>query len=173
MSKILLITIATGNYHPFIEPMVGSAREFFLSSEFHDVNFLVFTDKPTLIPDHSDIHTSIWCHRPWPYPTLFRYHAFLSQKDFISEYDYLFFCDADMLFVAPVGNEILADGLVATVHPGFYNKTVNELNRVQILLNQTRETYATKEDLRDQSTRIFETLHRLEDKLDNLISKHG
>jgi hypothetical protein len=54
-----------------------------------------------------------------------------------------------------------------------FNKTVNELNRVQILLNQTRETYSTKEDLRDQSTRIFETLHRLEDKLDNLISKHG
>jgi hypothetical protein len=54
-----------------------------------------------------------------------------------------------------------------------FNKTVNELNRVQILLNQTRETYATKDDLRDQSTRIFETLHRLEDKLDNLISKHG
>ena len=45
-----------------------------------------------------------------------------------------------------------------------FNKTINELNRVQILLNQTRETYATKEDLRDQSTRIFETLHRLEDK---------
>ena len=54
-----------------------------------------------------------------------------------------------------------------------FNKTINELNRVQILLNQTRENYATKEDLRDQSTRIFETLHRLEDKLDNLISKHG
>ena len=54
-----------------------------------------------------------------------------------------------------------------------FNKTINELNRVQILLNQTRETYATKEDLRDQSIRIFETLHRLEDKLDNLISKHG
>jgi len=54
-----------------------------------------------------------------------------------------------------------------------FNKTINELNRVQILLNQTRENYATKEDLRNQSDRIFETLHRLEDKLDNLISKHG
>ena len=54
-----------------------------------------------------------------------------------------------------------------------FNKTINELNRVQILLNQTRENYATKEDLRDQSARIFETLHRLEDKLDNLISRHG
>ena len=54
-----------------------------------------------------------------------------------------------------------------------FNKTINELNRVQILLNQTRETYATKEDLRDQSARIFETLRRLEDKLDNLISRHG
>ena len=54
-----------------------------------------------------------------------------------------------------------------------FNKTINELNRVQILLNQTRESYATKEDLRDQSARLFETLHRLEDKLDNLISRHG
>lgn len=54
-----------------------------------------------------------------------------------------------------------------------FNKTINELNRVQILLNQTRENYATKEDLRDQSARLFETLHRLEDKLDNLISRHG
>ena len=54
-----------------------------------------------------------------------------------------------------------------------FNKTINELNRVQILLNQTRENYATKEDLRNQSDRIFETLHRLEDKLDNLISRHG
>ena len=50
---------------------------------------------------------------------------------------------------------------------------VKEVKRIQILLNQTREQYSTKEDLRDQSTRIFETLHRLEDKLDNLISKHG
>lgn len=50
---------------------------------------------------------------------------------------------------------------------------VKEVKRIQILLNQTRETYATKEDLKDNSARIFETLHRLEDKLDNLISKHG
>ena len=50
---------------------------------------------------------------------------------------------------------------------------VKEVKRIQILLNQTRETYATKEDLKDNSNRIFETLHRLEDKLDNLLSKHG
>jgi hypothetical protein len=128
MSKVLLIAIATGKYHSFIEPMIGSAREFFLSGESHDVNFLVFTDNPTLIPDHSDTYTSVWEHRPWPYPTLLRYHAFLSQKDFISGYDYLFYCDADMLFVAPVGDEILVDGLVATIHPGFYNKHINDFS---------------------------------------------
>lgn len=50
---------------------------------------------------------------------------------------------------------------------------VKEVKRIQILLNQTRESYATKEDLKDNSNRIFETLHRLEDKLDNLLSKHG
>lgn len=50
---------------------------------------------------------------------------------------------------------------------------VKEVKRIQILLNQTREQYSTKADLKDQSSRIFETLHRLEDKLDNLLSKHG
>ena len=43
--------------------------------------------------------------------------------------------------------------------------------RLQILLNKTREEYATKEDLRDTSSRVMEALHRLEDKLDKVLSK--
>jgi len=52
-----------------------------------------------------------------------------------------------------------------------FNKMFAEVKRLQILLNKTREEYSTKEDLRDTSGRVMEALHRLEDKLDKVLSK--
>ena len=52
-----------------------------------------------------------------------------------------------------------------------FNKMFGEVKRLQILLNKTREEYATREDLRDASGRVMEALHRLEDKLDKVLSK--
>jgi len=52
-----------------------------------------------------------------------------------------------------------------------FNKMFSEVKRLQILLNKTREEYATKEDLRHTSSRVMEALHRLEDKLDKVLSK--
>ena len=53
-----------------------------------------------------------------------------------------------------------------------FNKMFAEVKRLQILLNKTREEYASKEDLRHTSNRIIETLNRLEDKLDKALT-HG
>jgi len=47
----------------------------------------------------------------------------------------------------------------------------NELKRLSILLNRTREDYATKVELRDDMDRLMEALHRLEDKLDRVLSR--
>ena len=52
-----------------------------------------------------------------------------------------------------------------------FSKMFSEVKRLQILLNKTREEYASKEDLRHTSNRIVETLNRLEDKLDKVLSK--
>ena len=52
-----------------------------------------------------------------------------------------------------------------------FNKMFAEVKRLQILLNRTREEYATKDDLRDTSSRVMEALHRLEDKLDKVLSR--
>lgn len=52
-----------------------------------------------------------------------------------------------------------------------FNKMFSEVKRLQILLNKTREEYASKDDLRDTSSRVMEALHRLEDKLDKVLSK--
>ena len=51
-----------------------------------------------------------------------------------------------------------------------FNKMFAEVKRLQILLNKTREEYASKEDLRDTSSRVMEALHRLEDKLDKVLN---
>jgi len=50
-----------------------------------------------------------------------------------------------------------------------FNKMFAEVKRLQILLNKTREEYATRDDLRDASGRVMEALHRLEDKLDKVL----
>jgi len=46
-----------------------------------------------------------------------------------------------------------------------------EMKRIQILLNKTREDYATKMELRDDMNRMMEVIRRIEDKLDRLITK--
>ena len=51
-----------------------------------------------------------------------------------------------------------------------FNKMFTEVKRLQILLNKTREEYATRQDLRDTSGRVMEALHRLEDKIDKVVN---
>ena len=45
----------------------------------------------------------------------------------------------------------------------------SELKRLSILVNRTREDYATKVELRDDMDRLMEAIHRLEDKLDRVL----
>ena len=51
-----------------------------------------------------------------------------------------------------------------------FNKMFQEVKRIQILLNKTREEYATKDDVRQDLGRVMEALHRLEAKLDRVLS---
>ena len=51
-----------------------------------------------------------------------------------------------------------------------FNKMFTEVKRLQILLNKTREEYATRQDMRDTSGRVMEALHRLEDKIDKVLN---
>ena len=54
----------------------------------------------------------------------------------------------------------------------WYIKSQNdELKRVQILLNKTREQYVHKNDHKDDIDRVVEHLVRLAQKLDSLIAK--
>src|SRR3990167_4438242 len=112
--KIALISICLNQpYWQYINPMFESARKFFLKG--HQVDFFVWTD----MPPESKCEGVMFPTEPfeWPLPTLFRYHLFLRQEKLLEGYDYIFYCDADMLFVANVGNEVLGEGLTSAAHP--------------------------------------------------------
>ena len=48
---------------------------------------------------------------------------------------------------------------------------IQEVKRIDILLNKTREEYVTRKEMRDDLSQVMDALHRVEDKLDKVLSK--
>ena len=48
---------------------------------------------------------------------------------------------------------------------------IQEVKRIDILVNKTREEYVTRKEMRDDLTKVMDALHRVEDKLDKVLSK--
>ena len=46
-----------------------------------------------------------------------------------------------------------------------------EVKRIDILLNRTREDYASRAELKDEMQHLMDALHRVEDKLDIVLSR--
>lgn len=63
--------------------------------------------------------------------------------------------------------------LTLVIAPVFwaFKQMYSEVKRLQILLNKTREEYATRNELRDDMKQVMDALHRVEDKLDKALSK--
>ena len=61
-------------------------------------------------------------------------------------------------------------GLIIAGLGWWVNNTTRELKRLEILLNRTREEYATRGELKEDIDRVMEALHRVEDKLDRILS---
>lgn len=115
--KVGLLIVATGQYIQFVEPLVNSAEKYFCVN--HEVRYFVFTDAKDF--NHSKVTIIEHKRLGWPLDTLQRFNVYSHNKDNYKDMDYLFAVDADMLFVAPVGDEILSDR-VGTQHPGFVGR---------------------------------------------------
>ena len=48
-----------------------------------------------------------------------------------------------------------------------------EVKRLDILLNKTREEYASRSEVKQEMHGVMEALHRLEDKLDRVLSRES
>lgn len=119
MKKVGLLIIATNKYKTFLNPLIQSADKFFLKNQ--DVTYFVFSNVETDINSERKIVKIDVEHKPWPWMTLGRYDIFTKNSEHFKDFDYLFYCDVDMLFLDTVDNEILSDR-VATQHPGWYGR---------------------------------------------------
>ena len=63
-------------------------------------------------------------------------------------------------------------GLVSVGGGWWVNRMSDEQKRLEILLNRTREDYATKFELREDMRDVMEALNRLDAKLDKLMSRN-
>jgi len=63
--------------------------------------------------------------------------------------------------------------LTLIIAPAFwtFRTLMAEVKRIDILLNRTREDYATRQEMRDDMKVVVDALHRVEDKLDRVLSK--
>ncbi len=113
--KVGLLVMATGKYIQFVEPLVKSAEKHFCTK--HQVTYFIFTDGT--LPPADNVVVLYQSRLGWPFDTMMRYHAYAAHADLLAKQDYLFACDADMLFVDTVGDEILGER-VATQHPAYY-----------------------------------------------------
>lgn len=127
--NIGLLVVATGKYTEFVQPLLDSANKYFCTN--HNVTYFIFTDG---VIEQADNIVRIEQNRlGWPYDTMMRFDMYVRNKELLKNMDYVFACDADMLFVDTVGDEIIGD-LVGTLHPGFAqeNFIVYEMNTASI-----------------------------------------
>lgn len=128
--KIAILYVATGRYIAFWEDFYKTCEEFFVTDA--QKTYFVFTDAGKIYAQ--DNENVIKIHQEklgWPYDTLMRFKMFLTQEEKLKEHDYIFFFNANMKFVKPVGHEVLPDeehcGLVAGLHPGNYKRPIDEV----------------------------------------------
>lgn len=62
-------------------------------------------------------------------------------------------------------------GIVVMGGAWLLSSMTKEQKRIEILLNRTREEYVTRNEVREDMSRVMEALHRVEDKLDRVLQK--
>lgn len=119
-----LLLIVTGRYDIFLQRLIDTLESHFFKE--HEITIYLFWDKPHYklnLPCRFSVICIPTIHKPFPFPTLYRYKYFTNAAEKIHS-DYIFYLDVDMILVGDVGEEILPQendgGLVATGHPGFW-----------------------------------------------------
>jgi hypothetical protein len=103
--RVALVTVASGErYVQYAEQMLTSAKKYFLTDGGADLDLVMLAGR-----------------EGWPAATMERYHVIAENAERLAAATHVFHLDADMLFVAQVGAEIVAP-LVGTTHPGYVGR---------------------------------------------------
>jgi hypothetical protein len=121
--KIALVTIATGKYNIFVPDLVRTAEDNFLPGL--EKHYFIFSDTCTAKDlDSNNISIIPQEKLGWPFDTMMRFHMFLSIKEELEKFDYVFFLNANLIFSKEIRREDLklheGHQLLGVQHPGFY-----------------------------------------------------
>lgn len=122
-----ILYIATGPYIAFWNRFYDTFEEFFLPNT--EKHYMVFTDaKDFYQSDNERVHVKPLKSEPWPLPTLMKFHTFLEYKDELSQFDYLYQSNANIICLKEVKEddflprEDKGEELMFTLHPGYYTR---------------------------------------------------
>lgn len=122
--KIAILYISIGKYEIFWENFYKSAEKYLLAEKSLK-HYFVFTDCPKIFnEDDHNIHKIYQQNLGWPNNTLMRFHVFDSISEELKHFDYIYFFNANMLFIEEVNDEIIpkSEKLIVFKHPGYFNK---------------------------------------------------
>lgn len=120
--KIAMVCINIGDYSVFWEDFYKSAEENFMPDTYK--KYFVFTDKEDELL-YGESENVFFLHQEnlgWPFNTMKRFHMFKKIIDNLKEFDYVFFTNANGLFVQKVGLSILKEekDYIVVEHPGYH-----------------------------------------------------
>ena len=123
--KIAILYIATGDYSIFWKDFYTSSEIFFIPNI--PKHYFVFTDSQD-IRSSEDVSVIFKKCEGFPKDSLFRFQMFLTIKDRLKSFDYIYFFNSNMMFLGFVGDEFLPknnlqeNGLIGVLHPGHSDK---------------------------------------------------
>lgn len=105
--KIAILYICTGKYNQFFEGFYESAMKFFMTK--HEKTFFVWTDNDHIadgLPNVRVVHKEC---AGFPADSLFRFEMYLQVEEELKKYEFIYFIQANALFLQPVEDELLPD----------------------------------------------------------------
>ena len=129
-NKIGVMYICTGNYSIFWKQFFLSCEKYFLPNQ--EIQYFVFTDSKKIYGDNFPHVNKIYQEKlQFPRDTLLRFDMFLRAKEALKKMDYLFFFNANLLFLQTIFDEEVfpssqQNGLIGYLHFAMYDKNPNE-----------------------------------------------
>lgn len=124
--RVAVLYLCTDAYRVFWREFYPNFKARFLPD--CERTFFVFTDGEIEYADRPDVRRVEQQALPWPYSTMQRFDAFLSQADALAGYDYLFFANANLRCLRDItAEELLPDPakgqeLTVVCHLPYYGK---------------------------------------------------
>lgn len=143
--KIAILYICTGKYNLFFKDFYTSCEKYLLKG-IASKDYFVFTDDMQLCT-YDNVHLIFKKCQGFPADSLFRFEMFLSIKEQLEAFDYIYFFNSNAKFLQPVGKEILPNetNLVGAEwpvnrkpfnHPAFYPYEKNKKSLAFISKNE-------------------------------------